>query len=336
MSKKIHLMFYFVLVWFNCQAFSAERQCFNLEEATSFFQSKVKKESIESRYTLGKVIARGGSSKVHEAFDTILGVVVAVKVINLEETPPEEEGRNEMEKMGLAILLQLDHPNIIKIIDIYEYKNTLYVVTELLEGLELFEFVDTQDQLSEEEVQPIAQQIALIIKYLHDSGVMNRDFKLENFKFRNKGNLPTDLVAFDFGFAILIPRPDDTTPLKNCGTLEYAAPELFQKRYDERVDVWALGCIIYTLALKRMPFKSAAGTRRTKEKIINLDFYQDRVYAQASVELKDILIHIFRPAGERPSISELLRMTWLKEESKKLCNIEESDEEEDDIMKEAA
>ncbi|CAD8184995.1 unnamed protein product [Paramecium pentaurelia] len=163
--------------------------------------------------------------------------------------------KNNKQRQGLLneidLLRSCDHPNIIKLYEIYESGDYIYLVMELLEGGELFDIILETKCFQESKVALIMFKIFDALEYLHTKNIMHRDIKPENILLKDKSE-NFDLKIADFGLAsytevdLLITR---------CGTPGYVAPEILEdKKYNEKVDVFSAGIILYILLSGQAPF----------------------------------------------------------------------------------
>lgn len=142
------------------------------------------------------------------------------------------------------------HTNIIEFVEVIKDDKYTYIVTELLEGPELFAYVQ-KNPLSEIEARNLFKEILAAVQFMHSKRIVHRDLKLENIMFTHENSATLKLI--DFGFAACIGNRLMDTP---CYTLEYAAPEILSnKKYSEACDLWSLGVILYTLLCGHMPFQ---------------------------------------------------------------------------------
>lgn len=110
-----------------------------MEDRTSF-------RNIKETYKIGKTIGKGGFAFVRKAKNRTTGQHVAIKIYQKEKM---SEGERESMEIEMEVLKQLDHPNIIKLYDIFEDKKYICLVIELMEGGELYEMIEEKVQLSE-------------------------------------------------------------------------------------------------------------------------------------------------------------------------------------------
>jgi serine/threonine protein kinase len=103
-------------------------------------------------------------------------------------------------KNEINILKVLDHPNIIKLHEIWEWNEVCFLVIEYCEGGELFHYIIENKHLNEQEASKIMKQLFASLKYLHDQNISHRDIKPENFMLKSKGNT-TVIKLIDFGLS---------------------------------------------------------------------------------------------------------------------------------------
>jgi serine/threonine protein kinase len=146
---------------------------------------------------------------------------VAVKQINKSNMKPIEL---ELQKREIEVLKMSQHPNIIRLLDIFENHKYFYIVIELLEGGDLFDYLrERQFKISEERARSLFEQLATGVYYLHNYGIMHRDLKLENIMMTNNEENSVPKIV-DFGLSKIVgPKEVSKDPF---GTLGYAAPEV--------------------------------------------------------------------------------------------------------------
>ena len=159
----------------------------------------------------------------------------------------------ELQRREIEILKMCQHPHIIRLLDIFENQDYIYIVMESLSGGDLFTYLEERDfKISEARAKELIHQLATALYYLHSFGIAHRDLKPENILMENKSDTACCKIV-DFGLSKIIgPNESSTDPF---GTLSYVAPEvLMQKPYGKEVDIWSLGVITYLLLSKVLPF----------------------------------------------------------------------------------
>ena len=214
---------------------------------------------LDQRYRLGRVLGQGGMACVYLAEDTKLGKAVAVKVLNLEYAlQPKVVQRFTQEVRAISRVI---HPNII---DVTDHGTTpdrsVYLVMELLHGEDLAATLVREGPMSWDRLGPIVLQICAALATVHRAGIVHRDIKPSNcFRVRVAGN-PDFIKVLDFGIAKMVAEPaapgvPESTTGSLLGTPEYMAPELPRGlRPDARVDVYAVGVLMYKLLTGTAPF----------------------------------------------------------------------------------
>ena len=152
----------------------------------------------------------------------------------------------------LLIYLEVDHANIAKIYEVYESQKSVFIVTELCAGGELFTHLKTVGKFNEIETIYMVSQILRAVNYLHNLGVCHGDIKLENFVFmRSKAgifNNPIKLI--DFGFS----TRQDQSLSSVFGSPLYTSPETMEGKSTLKSDIWSVGVIVYMLLSGSAPF----------------------------------------------------------------------------------
>ncbi|KAL4485766.1 hypothetical protein ABPG72_012306 [Tetrahymena utriculariae] len=151
----------------------------------------------------------------------------------------------------IQILRKCDHPNIIKLYEVYESDNYIYLVQNVLKGGELFDTIIKNGNFSEKNAAKIIHQLLSALEYIHAKNIMHRDIKPENLILVDKSD-EFQIKLADFGLAAFT---SDDLLFKRCGTPGYVAPEILEdKKYDQKVDVFSSGVILYILLTGCSPF----------------------------------------------------------------------------------
>lgn len=161
--------------------------------------------------------------------------------------------QQEQQRREIDILKMCQHPNIIRLLDVFENHKYFYIVLEYMSGGDMVDYLKERSfSVSEERARQLSEQIACAIYYLHSYGIMHRDLKLENIMMSDNSEESVPKLV-DFGLSKIIgPLETATEPF---GTVGYAAPEILKKQpYGKGVDLWSLGVIIYALISGSLPF----------------------------------------------------------------------------------
>merc|ERR1712100_647202 len=189
------------------------------------------------KYEVGEVLGRGAFSVVKKVTSKRSGRVYAVKIID-KKNVGQDMNRLRIE---IDILTKVKHPNIINLKEIMEDEDTLYIITELVTGGELF------DKL-------VARMVSAI-DYLHSMNIVHRDLKPENLLLKDSSNV-SEVKLADFGLSKIVSEGVQKQLMQTaCGTPGYVAPEvLTADGYDKEVDLWSIGVITYILLCGFPPF----------------------------------------------------------------------------------
>lgn len=168
----------------------------------------------------------------------------------------------ELAKREIEILKCCQHPNIIRLYDVFENYNYIYIVMELLQGGDMYSYLEKRDfHLSEARACSIMHSLATALYYLHSYGIVHRDLKLDNIMMVDETE-ESNVKIVDFGLSKIV-GPNEMCK-DRFGTLGYVAPEVIQgKTYDKSVDIFSLGVIAYIMLSGSSPFED-----ETDEKIM--------------------------------------------------------------------
>lgn len=189
------------------------------------FTKVMTRRDFHARYSVSRMIGSGGFANVYKATEIVSGKRVAVKGFNKKYI-----GNNHKGKMNLlqeiSMMRGLSNENILKLKEMNETKNSLYLVFDLIEGGDLNDLIEkNKEGLDESEIVNIMQGLLRGLKYMSEEGVAHRDLKPANIMFKKTiGIVPEGVVIVDFGLAASL---SDTNPIfKRCGTPGYIAPEV--------------------------------------------------------------------------------------------------------------
>lgn len=206
-------------------------------------------ESSLSDYIIQGEVGRGSFGVVYKAINQIDQRIYILKKIHMCALSPKRQSDALYE---VQILKTLDHPHIIKYYGSFLQDQTLHIIMEYAEGGDLQkhlrQFRQNKKKFAEKEIWRYAEELASAISYLHTRNIIHRDIKCLNILLTKDQKLKlADLGASRITDAQMLAT--------RVGTPLYIAPELVKQRpYDFKVDIWALGCVIYQLACRESPF----------------------------------------------------------------------------------
>lgn len=152
----------------------------------------------------------------------------------------------------LEIMSQLDHPNLVKLFEIYEDEQYVHLVMEYCSGGDVAERIIDNGNFSEKEAGNIMQKLLCALEYLHSNNISHRDLKAENFLYDSLEE-NSEIKIADFGMSV---KFGTNTRMKSlAGTPYYLAPEVIKGSYTKMCDVWSLGVFLYFILSGSHPFR---------------------------------------------------------------------------------
>jgi calcium-dependent protein kinase len=219
---------------------------------------------------------------------------------------------------NICTLRQLDHPNIVRLEEVYESQSEIYLVQELCLGGELFDRLDEQPDYhyTEAECARLVKQMLSAVRYLHSKGIIHRDLKLENFLFSSTSK-DSELKMIDFGLSKHFRYGEVQT--EAVGTPYTVAPEVIRGSYDERCDVWAIGVISFLLLSGDPPFGGCGGPEPLMTVRSNIlrgafRFEPEEIWANVSGLAQDFIKDMLKTdPKDRPTARKAQQHQWLQE-----------------------
>ena len=211
------------------------------------------KRILDEEYEVLGPLGEGGYGQVYLVRHTKMKLQRAMKIIPVNSQNEEEKTDEEIE-----LLKNLDHPNIVKLFEYFSDNEKYYLITEYCKGGDLFELIKKKKVFSEESAAYIMYQIFRALIYCHYThNLIHRDIKPENIVVYRQNNAREDLYdvkLIDFGISKIFNKSEKTNDNKVRGSLNYIAPEVLDRVYDEKCDIWSCGVILYILVIGKYPF----------------------------------------------------------------------------------
>eukprot|EP00811_Abedinium_folium_P031131 NODE_503_length_2982_cov_63.584588.p1 GENE.NODE_503_length_2982_cov_63.584588~~NODE_503_length_2982_cov_63.584588.p1 ORF type:complete len:827 (-),score=234.66 NODE_503_length_2982_cov_63.584588:275-2755(-) len=279
------------------------------------------------KYRLIEEIGAGATATVYRCLDTEDNAY-AVKALSLGKLKLHADYQSISEKLHreMQILFSLRHQNIVSLYDVEEQPETLFLVMELVEGGELFDYIVRTGCLREPQARYVFLQLTEALIYIHSKGIVHRDLKPENILVSTKesrGELLSVKIS-DFGHSKLI---DDgySVSLTRVGTPQYWAPEVSEagcsgscRGYDERVDLWSLGVVLYVMLEGTYPFSGINSRIEDQIRKANFQFKSGRA-SSAAEELVRSLIR--RKPADRLPLKDCQTHRWVSSAQGPLRNV---------------
>lgn len=301
-------------------------------------------QELSSRYRIVQKLGEGAFSKVYKAFDSHLHIEVAIKII---EKDSMSSSQIDTVLKEISIMRRLDHSNVVRLYDYINTEKRTFIVIEYVSGGELFNQIVKYTYFSEDLSRHIIIQVVKAVDYLHcEVGVVHRDIKPENLLFEKidyvantpgkytrrqsddehkidegefreniGGGMVGTVKLADFGLSKVLWDSNTKTP---CGTASYTAPEIVKdEAYSKSVDMWAIGCVLYTLLCGFPPFYDTdpkiLTTKVAKGEYTFLSPWWDEI----SKEAKDLVSHLLTvDPKQRYGPDEVLNHPWILNNSK--------------------
>ena len=199
------------------------------------------------RFPVDGVMGEGGSGRVLRARHPLLGIPLALKMLSHALALSADGQRAFIREASL--LVHLDHPGIVRVLDAFEAHGTYFIVMPWIEGATLREHIEARSSFRAEQVLQIAEETLDALAVLHAAGLVHRDVKPSNLLVRPSGRV----VLIDLGIAC---QRDASASRRLVGSPAYCSPEqILGRPMDGRSDVYSLGCTLYELVFGRPPFE---------------------------------------------------------------------------------
>ncbi|XP_048817197.1 serine/threonine-protein kinase PLK1 [Lagopus muta] len=248
-------------------------------------------------YVRGRFLGKGGFARCYELTEAESREVFAGKVVpkSLLAKPHQKEKMS----MEIAIHRSLAHRHVVGFQGFFEDNDFVYVVLELCRRRSLLELHKRRKALSEPEVRYYLRQTILGCQYLHSQRVIHRDLKLGNLFLSDD----MEVKIGDFGLATKV-EYDGERKKTLCGTPNYIAPEVLGKKgHSFEVDIWSIGCIMYTLLVGKPPFETSC----LKETYIRIKKNEYTIPKHINPIAANLIQKMLRSdPATRPTINELL------------------------------
>ncbi|KAF2218052.1 hypothetical protein CERZMDRAFT_119600 [Cercospora zeae-maydis SCOH1-5] len=266
-------------------------------------------------YATGGALGKGGFAICHKAerYDGSrpTGQIVALKIVKTRMEPAKLAQKFVTE---LQIHSKLSHPNIVGFHRAFSFHTSTYVVLELCPNGSLADMLKKRKQVTLPEIRRLVIQVCGAVKYLHHRHIVHRDLKTGNLFLDERMNVKVG----DFGLAALLVTERDMEVRRRttmCGTPNYLAPEILEKGkgHDEKVDLWAIGVIAYTLAVGKAPFH--ASTKEEIYKKLKSGTYtwpELSATTNQSADLRDLVSSILVEEQQRPNPDAIVSHKFFK------------------------
>jgi calcium-dependent protein kinase len=283
--------------------------------------------SIQNDYNILSKIGKGSFGYVFKVHHKRTNQFRAMKVIKQETIKLQDDDKKFLKE--IEILIKADHPNIIKIYEYFIDDINYYVIMEYVSGGELYDTITSWNNFNEKKAAYIMNQILSAVSYLHSHNIIHRDLKPENILVENKKKSndkdkeeEINIKIIDFGTCNIFSKNKNLS-LK-VGSPYYIAPEVLQRNYNEKCDIWSCGVILYVLLVGYPPFSGNS----TDELLMNVSkgkySLEGKSWMKISIEAKNLVKSMleFHPKN-RISALNALNSKWIKDNITNELNNEE-------------
>uniref|UniRef100_A0A182LTV2 Protein kinase domain-containing protein n=1 Tax=Anopheles culicifacies TaxID=139723 RepID=A0A182LTV2_9DIPT len=278
---------------------------------------EIESDMLKKRYHIGRVLGSGSFGTVYLVHDAISCKPYALKIVQKPRIGVDPSHRagwmNEANIMN-----RLNHPCVIQIYEFLNEPNSFCMMLEYMQGGDLLTRIIDNEYLPEHIAKFFFYQLCHAIDYLHEHGIIHRDLKPDNILLKDGYDF-TLLKVSDFGSSKFL---DDTIYMRTvCGTPEYIAPEVLEqgssKRYTNKVDIWSLGVILYTMLSGLLPFGIRESASNAEQITHGYFSFAQPVWRNvASCRVKKMIYDILNVDPTcRPTITMLLQCEWFRDSS---------------------
>ena len=242
--------------------------------------------------------------------DKKTGQNVAIKIMKKSTMDSSDL---ELVRTEIEILKICQHPNIIRLYNVFENVEYMYIIMEYCSGGDLFSYLEERNfRVSEKRASTIIHKMATAVYYMHSFGVAHRDLKPENVLMTSNDD-DSDIRILDFGLSkILGPNEKCDEPY---GTLTYCAPEIIvDEPYSKAVDLWSLGIMTYLMVSGKLPFNSEDENEIARKVVYDEpDYVRNPVWKNISPECIDFIKRLLnKDQNKRMTIKGVLEHKWIK------------------------
>ena len=144
----------------------------------------------------------------------------------------------------IEIMRRVDHPSIMKLFEVYEGDEKIYLVLEYIKGENLMDLINKDNFFNEDKIKRVIYNIVVPLQYMHQRDVIHRDIKPENIIVTDTETMSLKLI--DLGLSAY-DDPSDIYCRQQCGTPGYVAPEMYTEKFNSKIDMFSLGVVLFSM-----------------------------------------------------------------------------------------
>ena len=260
-------------------------------------------------YEVKNKLGSGKFGLVKLGIDKKTGQKVAIKIMKKSSMDSSDL---ELVRTEIEILKICQHPNIIRLYNVFENADYMYIIMEYCSGGDLFSYLENRNfRVPEKRASTIIHKMAAAVYYMHSFGVAHRDLKPENVLMTSEDD-DSDIRILDFGLSKILGAYEKCD--EPYGTLTYCAPEIIvDEPYSKAVDLWSLGIMTYLMVSGKLPFNSEDENEIARQVVYDeADFTRNPVWKFISPECKDFIKKLLnKDQNKRMTIKEALEHKWI-------------------------
>ena len=248
----------------------------------------------ENDFTKIKLIGKGSYGNVFLVRYNKNNMIYAMKVYKKSDLREKNQENNTKSERNL--LTQINFPFIVEVKFAFQTDSKLFLVQEFIQGGDLFFHIHSGQKFSTQKTKFYLVEIILAIDFLHKNNMIYRDLKPENILIDSKGHIKLT----DFGLSKIVTNIEEKS-FTICGTLQYIAPEIISgEGYNESVDWWSLGIIMYEMLTGKLPFKFNFDSQEEQEQN-DLNIYDKKIKYPSWIEenAKDLINKLLNKDPEK-------------------------------------
>ncbi|KAI0858919.1 kinase-like domain-containing protein [Xylaria cubensis] len=271
--------------------------------AVPIVKQPVVKQFNLGMFEVGKPLGKGKYGRVYLARERHSGYICALKILHKNEI--QQEGVEKQVRREIEIQSHLRHPNILQLYGHFHDAQRIFLMLEFAGKGELYRRLQKARRFPERRAAKYTAQMVSALRYLHRKHVIHRDIKPENILVGIYG----EIKMSDFGWSVHAPS---SRRLTKCGTFDYLPPEMvdprrLDKTYDEKVDLWALGVLVYEFLVGQAPFDDTPDI--TRKRIMKVDMI---IPAYVSPEAKDLIRRLLLvDPDQRIPLHQIQQHPWI-------------------------
>ena len=277
------------------------------------YLTKTDSGTIEDNYKIISKLGKGSFGSVFKVQNIKTNEIRALKVIKKTSIIYQDDDHKFLKE--IEILIKLEHPNIIKIYEYYTDDINFYLITDYISNGELYNYVYKAKSFNERQTQYIMKQVLCAVNYLHLNNIAHRDIKLENIlveqEITSNDEQLINVKLIDFGTSNYVKTENTNYFTVKVGSPFYMAPEVLNKKYNNKCDIWSCGVIMFMLLRGHPPFKGE--NQEELFKSIQNDIINYNEMTELSELAKELMSKMLeRNVDLRYSADECLKHKWMK------------------------